>query len=1077
MGKLTVFKASAGSGKTFSLTARFIGLLVSNPAAYKEILAVTFTTKATEEMKNRILSQLYGLAAGLSESDVYLREITSVYGFSETFVREQARRALALILHDYGNFNVETIDSFFQRVLRGIARELELNCNMRVELGQDEVEQLAVDRLLTNLRPNDKELAWIMDYIRQNILDDKKWNVLDAIRKFGKTIFTDDYRENAKAIDEAINKEGFFAAFRNRLRSDMDTAMSEMAAVGNGFFELIAAHGYSINDFVRGTRGPAAYFAKLRDGVWFDSKTFNETAAKAAQDAKAWLRKDDQYGAILAFAEEQLVPLIAHAEEQRQKAAVSYLSAQAVLANLNEVRLLRKIEQGVEEVNKETNSLMLSDTQMLLKQLMEGSDAPFVYEKTGARITHIMIDEMQDTSVVQWENFKKLLLECLARDCSQNLIVGDVKQSIYRWRNSDWRILNNIAEDNSLKDKDLQIETLLTNYRSEPGIIAFNNAFFRLAARQEQARLEAEGVPGAELIGSIYSDGETQQQCASSGNGGRVKVALLDKDDKSSRCVEMIAEHISKLLAAGVKEEDIAIIARRNKDIEAIGADIERLLPHCRFVSDEAFKLSSSVALNIIVNAMRVAAGIQPAFYSATLAWDYSVYIRNLDPAGIVFRDKESISKLLPEAFVKEKETLSKMPLTAMAAAISAMFSIERLQGEAAYVNMFFDSLAAFVRTNLPDAAAFSDFWDKTLGAKTVKGGDVPGVRMMTIHKSKGLEFAHVIVPYCDWKLELDTTLWCKSSEEPYCEMPVVPVKSSKLRETVYQNDYFEEKLNNTVDNLNLLYVAFTRARRDLFVIGKRSISKGSISFARRSGLVESVIRDIETELSPARCNVGDTDNDVFFEFGEVGTIVATTTHSENIFTPSKAKLTVPLAAPATQIAFRQSNRSRAFVCGEEDDSERQQYIRQGTLLHNLLSQIADRNDAGRVLDAFIAEGVLEKENRESLAKLIRNRLEHNSDARVNEWFAPGITTLNECTILSPDAQTGLAQRLRPDRVVQLGARTVVIDFKFAAPKAEHHAQVRRYMSLLSDMGRSVEGFLWYVYDNKIAQVTPTSTI
>ncbi len=1076
MSSLTVYKASAGSGKTFSLTARFIGLLVANPAAYREILAVTFTTKATEEMKSRILSQLYGLVGGLAESDVYLREIAAGHGFDDTFIRRQARRALFLILHDYGNFNVETIDSFFQRVLRSIARELELNCNMRVEIDQYEVEELAVDRLLTGLRAGDKELGWIMDYIRQNILDDKKWNVLDSIRDFGKKIFTHEYCENSEAIDRAMSKDGFFAGFRNRLRGEMDAATSEMAALGEGFFNLLDARGYSVSDFFKGERGPAGYFAKLCNGLWIDSdKTFNKTAAAAAENAGAWLTKAKQTGAIFAFAEDELVPYLARAEQQRQSAVVRFSSAKAVLAHLNEVRLLKKIEQSVEEVNKETNSLMLSDTQTLLNRLMAGSDAPFVYEKTGARISHIMIDEMQDTSVIQWQNFKKLLLECLARKDSQNLIVGDVKQSIYRWRNSDWRILNNIAGDNDLKTKCLQIETLLANYRSEPGVIAFNNAFFHLAARQEQARLQADGAPHAELIGSIYSDDETRQQCGAGGTGGRVRVELLDKTDYAPRCVAMIADHIAELLDAGVKEEDIAVIARRNSDLVTIGAEIGQLLPRCRFASDEAFKLRSSAALNIIVNAMRVATGVQTEFYRAILAWDYNVYILTADPAGLVFRRDEDTDKLLPAPFVEAKEQLSKMPLTAMAATISAMFGIERLQGEAAYVNMFFDSLAAFVRTNLPDAVAFSEFWDKTLGDKTVKGGDVPGVRMMTIHKSKGLEFDHVIVPYCDWKLDLGNTLWCKSDEEPYCELPVVPVDSRKLRETVYSDAYFEEQLNNTVDNLNLLYVAFTRARRDLLVIGQRAVSKGGIDFSRRSGLVESVLRDIESELPDG--TLCDADNDLRFSFGTLVEKVVDTNLSANIFTPVKAKAVVPLTPPAAQIAFRQSNRSRAFVSGEAPDNDRERYIKQGTLLHNLLSQITDRNDADRVLAAFVAEGVLEEEHRESLAKLIRQRIENNGNTRVNDWFAPGVETLNECSILSPDPQTGAARRLRPDRIVRRDGLTTVIDFKFAAPRPEHHAQVRSYMRLLAEMGCAVEGFLWYVYDNTVMQVTPTSAI
>ncbi len=1080
MGSLTVYKASAGSGKTFSLACRFISLLVRNPLSFREILAVTFTTKATEEMKTRILGELYGLAFSLPSSDVYLKEIMSSLPVGEALIRERARRSLQLILHDYGRFNVETIDAFFQRILRGIARELELNANMRVELGQEEVEEAAVDRLISGLTAGDRALGWIMKYIRQNIQEDKSWNVIGKIKDFGKKIYARQYRENSSAIDRIAGNDALFDSFASRLRGITAAAEKRMKDSGNGFFALLASHGYAPEDLAYGSSGVAGYFLKLQNGCFEkDKDVLTLRVISALESADKWVSKSKANSPLRVFAERELLPYLQKTEKLRKELQPNYLSAKAILEHINEVRLLRKIECGVEEINKETNSIMLSDTQSLLHSLMEGGDAPFIYEKTGGRIRHIMIDEMQDTSVIQWENFKKLLLECLSHGNSESLIVGDVKQSIYRWRNSDWHILNSIAGDKDFKNADLLIQTLDTNWRSDVNVIRFNNEFFRLAALAERDVLASGKNENAETIRQIYPDEETGQKYPGGRDvAGRVEIRLLGKENFDERCINMIAEHIDKLKKSGVKEEDIAVITRTNGSLVKIGKEMEGLLPGCRFVSDEAFKLKSSAALDIIINAMRVVAGRQTEYYGALLAWKYCVHILERDPSEFRFHTMEEIFRCLPNGFSASIERLKALPLQSMAQEISGIFNVEKLKDETAYVNMFFDCLNAFARTFSPDVNTFTEYWDSTLSEKTVKSGDVPGIKMMTIHKSKGLEFGYVIVPYCDWKTDKSDTLWCSSDKEPFSGMPIVPVEASALENTVWQKEYREEVFNNAVDNLNLLYVAFTRAKSGLLVIGKRGLNKDGVNFKVRSGLLEAVLPQMEKTLKGCSLSYdGDEKKgDLNFSFGTLTIRKSEEKVSQNIFAPLKKKEMVEMKAPAGRIEFRQSNRSRAFVNGEDDEAEDRKYIKRGTILHDLLSKIRDSSCAERVLREFVREGVVSESggttDRETLARLIRKRIMENGNSLVNGWFAPGVKVLNECTILSLDPATGQVRQSRPDRVVVQGNAVTVIDFKFAAPKEAHKVQVRGYMRLLREMKRrEVSGYLWYVYNNKVEKI------
>ena len=464
--QLTVYKASAGSGKTFTLAREYMTLVIANPASYRTILAVTFTNKATEEMKMRILGKLYEIAHGLPEANDYVNQIQQALPYlSSKRIQKNAESALHLLIHNYNYFRVMTIDTFFQSVLRNLARELDLTANLRIELNDYQIEQHAVDELIESLEDTDRLLFWIMDYIKENIDDDKSWNVIGQIKKFGENIFKDYYKAHSDKLTELMEQEDFFKDFTDRMKKMRNKAKEQLKEIAATFFDSLEEEGFTSEDLAGKTRGIWSYFNKLKNGKYTDDDLYNATFSKCLESPEAWVKKSDVKNCtdIFNYVESVLYPILLFAEDNRPRLTRIFKSTDLTIKHLNQLRLLGSIDKKVREMNREANRFLLSDTQTLLNSLIKDSDSPFIFEKIGTQLDHIMIDEFQDTSTIQWKNFKVLLEETMSREDAGNLIVGDVKQSIYRWRSGDWRLLNNIDKEFNKSAKEVSIETLDTN--------------------------------------------------------------------------------------------------------------------------------------------------------------------------------------------------------------------------------------------------------------------------------------------------------------------------------------------------------------------------------------------------------------------------------------------------------------------------------------------------------------------------------------------------------------------------------------------------------------------------------------
>ncbi|MGN0221211.1 MAG: UvrD-helicase domain-containing protein, partial [Prevotella sp.] len=407
---LMVYKASAGSGKTFRLAVEYIKLLIKNPQSYKNILAVTFTNKATEEMKLRILEQLQAIWLGDSKKNkAYLEIICNELDASPAWVSERAGTALHLLLHNYSYFRIETIDSFFQSVLRNLARELDLTPNLSIEMNDEQVIQLAVDHMIEQLTDKDKVLQWIINYINENIREEKSWNIINQLKSFAKTILKDFYKEESKNINKILEIPNFFESYSTELRRQQQDAQEKMRHYAQTFHQLLDKYHLAIDDFSNKKSGVCGIFLKIQDEN-YDASIITKRSMQGTETPEAWIAKSHpQRKTLLPVIEAAFMPLLQQVLDDQPVQWRIIQSTTLTLKRLHQLRLLGTIETCVREMNSDANRFLLSDTHALLRTLIQESDSPFIFEKIGSRLEHIMIDEFQDTGTIQWKNFKVLL--------------------------------------------------------------------------------------------------------------------------------------------------------------------------------------------------------------------------------------------------------------------------------------------------------------------------------------------------------------------------------------------------------------------------------------------------------------------------------------------------------------------------------------------------------------------------------------------------------------------------------------------------------------------------------------------
>lgn len=1108
---LTVYRASAGSGKTFTLAVEYISLLVKDPENYQHILAVTFTNKATQEMKMRILSQLYGIANSLQSSQQYFNKVKEKTNMPDAVIRNNARAALTLLIHRYNNFRILTIDAFFQQVLRNLAHELGQTANLRVDLNNEEITEKAVDQMIESLEKGQPVLQWISTYINNSIEDDNGWNIIGKIKTFGTNIFKDFYKAHEANLKEQLSNADDFKVYETTLRKRRNDIRKTFNSKARSILNEIKNANLDIPSNYR-----SGLYKYLTDSAIapLTNKPLKAGVLKANESPQNWTsskcaKADKQQIQTLAaeVLSAQLSELIAYNNDNWNE----FQSIQLTLSHLSELRLLHAIADAVDNLTKDTNRFMLSNTQALLKELIADSDTPFIFERIGARLKHVMIDEFQDTSTIQWQNFQVLLANCMAQELSQNLIVGDIKQSVYRWRQGDWGILNNIEK--SFAHQKIRLETLDYNYRSEKRIIDFNNAFWEQCVANTAKEVAQDDAEKAEIVQKAYED--VAQKTHKTTENGFVKISLYPSKSMKEAVLEELIETIKELFNngyGGKNQSKIAILVRSKSNIQDIvNALLQSFGNEINIVSDEAFRLDASLSVNIIVSAMHLLTHPDDVLTRGKLVKLYNQEVlkkpltdtdllvsinesNNIDTKNIDKKERrklateQQMAKLnsqLPPEYVANRELLLGLPIVDLVDKLFMLFGLDQLEGQSSYICTLYDTLNDFLKDHTADIDDFINEWENSLSSKTIQSDEIEGIRIMTIHKSKGLEFDNVIIPFCSWEMEKKGTLWCetKNKPAPYNKLPLLPIDFSrdKLIGTVFEDDYKEEHFQNIVDNLNLLYVAFTRASKNLFVFGLRqgkttldNIAKGTPP-GNRSYAIELALRQVSEQLQGSSLSFpDDIGSEIHFEYGTLAPETHEKEHAvaDNPFLIKPDKHIVSIATYPQAATFKQSNKSIEFVKGEDvDPSDRTRYIKIGNVLHQLFSTIYTTADIPARLNELEQQGIIY--NDEITSAQLRTRIEDAiTNPQVQEWFSKRWQLYNECTILEYNKDTNEMEEHRPDRVMTDGKEFVVVDFKFGKEREEYKKQVQQYMEILIRMGhKKVSGYLWYVVKNNVVEV------
>ena len=536
--------------------------------------------------------------------------------------------------------------------------------------------------------------------------------------------------------------------------------------------------------------------------------------------------------------------------------------------------------------------------------------------------------------------------------------------------------------------------------------------------------------------------------------------------------MEQLAKEVERLTAEGIRLNEMAILVRKNRSIPDIAAYFDEHTPY-RIVSDEAFRLSASLAVSMLIDGLRYLSSPDDRIALARLAVAYQQGVLRKDISlNTVLLDDPA--RYLPAAFQLQANELRFMPLYELLEKLFVLFDMQLIEKQDAYLCAFYDAVTEYMQNNSSELTAFIRFWDEKLNAKTIPSGEIDGIRILSIHKSKGLEYHTVLLPFCDWKMENETNnhlIWCsvagtgkETDIPPFNRLDIVPVNySGAMAESVYHDDYLEEKLQLWVDNLNLLYVAFTRACKNLIIFAKAG-QKGTVSEL----LYDSLPLMQEVELPLAQENPED---DAVGEYGEL-----CTAHDEkkagksNRLSSPREGVSVKMESIETHIEFKQSNRSADFIQGDDTEDSRGQYIRQGQLLHQVFAHIEKADDLLSALERLSFEGVFEsEEQKQQIQGLAHWALQHPA---VKDWFSGTWELYNECAIVYTDEQ-GQMQTRRPDRVMRKDGQVVVVDFKFGKKNEAYRAQVQEYMDLLTQMGYThIRGFLWYVFANELEEVT-----
>ena len=1058
---LEIMKASAGSGKTYRLARKYISLLLQSKDryAYRHILAVTFTNKATDEMKGRILKELHVLATSPQESD-YHDHFVPAYFPSDSDLQKKAETVLSDMLHDYSAFAVSTIDRFFQQTLKAFSREIGQFASYQVELDKDSLVAESVDRILDSLTEEDSGLlSWLTDNVLEQIEQGGRYsmdaNLLEMAKRLKSAQRQEVMEKSGVGADKEYPKEKLLEIREicRRIVSDFRTAVKDSARVA---LDIIEQAGVNPAESNRGFMKKLYQYSELEDGDVIEA--LPETFTSKALDHEQWFAKTKAAKLkplVYPFLEAPLEDFCALFDKEFKV----YNTAQILDGQLYGLGVAGELDKAFKELMKEKNVLCIDDSNTILRDIIDGSDAPFVYEKLGVRYEHFLLDEFQDTAGVQWSNFSPLLHESESKG-GESLIVGDVKQSIYRWRGSDWKLLNDIVPDEFEGHKE---EVLDTNYRSLANVVNFNNLFFKSAAAilDRMNGFEKDGP-----MSVIYSDVRQMTGKKSSAKGS-VSLTFCPKEDELKKVLEAVHE----AQANGASLSEIAVLVRSN----AIGEDVSMYLidNDIPVITDDSLRVKSSITVRRLVSLMSFADNPQDTV-NGYLAESLDIALPR-ECGSLV----DMVEALFRELKTKDAEGLWK--------------------GEALHIQSFMDHVQEYVSMNGNSLRGFLKYWDgENPSICSPSSGE--SVRVMTIHKSKGLDFPYVIIPFAEnINLYKAGSYWCVPELEgtPLDGVAdgVYDVTLSKASEdTLFAEDYRKENFLQQVDNINTIYVAMTRAALGMHIIAKTPSAKclkaveagDTTQFADFSQMLywfasASCGGDVpgNEELLPpfTVARTAAEDGAERFDAGEMvcfgehrkhGNETATFDISGHDELPSIALNPQPGDSDEDvrergRLKFTADALDFFSKDGETGVSASNRI--KGVVLHDILAHVNVPEDLEGAVRQAVQAGELTGAEADEAYRLLSERI---AAAAGRGWFpSDADRILNEASLIDTDGQI-----CRPDRVVIADGKVIIIDYKFGEHHRIYERQLKKYAGIWSRLGyEDVTSYLWYVHTDEVVKV------
>lgn len=1015
-------------------------------------------------MKDRVLAYLGSFSGATPgswpDAEALARELMTELNLDEPTFRQNSHELLTLILHQYDQFSISTIDAFFQRVIRAFTRESGLLGDYRLEVEQEAVLTEVVDNLIDELRENHELTDWVVRYAVESMESDRSWDIRKQLTNFSKEIFRDEFKLIEDQVYARTGDPQFFSNFQRELYKIRNAFIAKVSPPAREMLEIIRARGWSAEHFSYGKN--SGIFTYLNSFAQVNSIKDLEVKGRMKDyflSAKNWPNKKYALVApeITAVAEREFIPRITTINKTYEQEYNRVLTAEVILQHLYTFGLISDIARKLREYKAENNLMLLADAPKFLNHIIGESDTPFVYEKVGSFYRNYLIDEFQDTSGYQWKNFLPLLTNSLDSGYP-SMVVGDVKQAIYRWRGGDLNLLQRHLEEHIGPER-VEVKELSSNFRSSKEIVQFNNLLFETAARVAGVKISSS------LPADVYFD---VRQSSPVESPGLVRVEFLaaeEEKDGNWRDLSLakLTRDIEYLQTHGVAAGEIAILVRRNEEGQDIAAHLlgykhsSEAKPGVNYevVSNESLRIDGAGSVKLLLGALAHLVNPDDPIARAQLCYEYARIHPGDQETSEIFSEagKLFFESQLPESFTAHKLSLKKLPLFELTETLIAIFDLGKIRGELAYLQAFQDLVLDFYTRERNDLSAFMEWWEanKDSDKTSIKlSGTVNAMSILTIHKSKGLQFRYVLIPFCSWNVDHEgfrsPLLWVTSDEEPYREVGPMPVKyGSSLTDSYFRNDYEEERTKVYLDNLNLLYVALTRAERGMIITCPAKGYKNTVA----EWLLESI------QQTPDLLNEWD-------EGAKSLTLGALSPPSR----PAEAP------RPPMQLDSYDTGRWRdklvirqaGNVFFEGMNPETRERISFGIYLHALFSRIRTREDSGPALDRLVQEGTMTKEERvlmdEQLAELFSNPV-------VSAWFDSTWDVRTEVPILLPG---GATQRI--DRLLLNGSKAVVVDYKTGEKKAADQQQVAEYMEILRKMGfTEVEGYLLYTRDKEVMEV------